>query len=68
MSVTKKMSEKEEGERVRKSGGYGHRMDQISTPFFFTNFPEELGWGELWKLFAKYGRVCDVFIPKKVDK
>ncbi|GAU48287.1 hypothetical protein TSUD_236570 [Trifolium subterraneum] len=43
-------------------------MDQISTPFFFTNFPEEVGWGDLWKLFARYGSVVDVFIPKKVDK
>ncbi|MCI32184.1 RNA-binding protein 25-like, partial [Trifolium medium] len=43
-------------------------MDQISTSFYFTNFLEELGWGDLWKLFAKYGSVCDVFIPKKMDK
>ncbi|KAK2413385.1 zinc finger CCCH domain-containing protein [Trifolium repens] len=66
------MREKEEREgegrqKVRK-GGYGHRMDQISTSFFFTNFPEELVWGDLWKLFSRYGSVCDVFIPKKVDK
>ncbi|MCI20059.1 endonuclease/exonuclease/phosphatase family protein, partial [Trifolium medium] len=51
-----------------KGRGYVHRMDQISTSFFFTNFPEELDWGMLWKLFSKYGSVTDVFIPKKVDK
>jgi RNA recognition motif-containing protein len=67
------MREKEEREGVsqkngRRGGGYGHRMDMISTSFFFTNFPEEVGWGDLWKLFATYGRVCNVFIPKKMDK
>ncbi|KAK2406704.1 serine/arginine-rich splicing factor SC35 protein [Trifolium repens] len=67
------MSEKVErergstGEKPRR-GGFANRLDQISTSFFFTNFPEELGWGDLWKLFAKFGSVCDVFIPKKMDK
>jgi hypothetical protein len=67
------MREKEEREREgqKENGrkkGFVHRMDMISTSFFFTNFPEEVGWGDLWKLFAKYGSVCDVFILKKVDK
>jgi hypothetical protein len=43
-------------------------VDKTSTSFFVTNFPEDLVWGDLWKLFAKFGSVCDVFIPKKVDK
>ncbi|MCI16832.1 endonuclease/exonuclease/phosphatase family protein, partial [Trifolium medium] len=70
------MREKEEREGElglerdgRKHGSsYAHRMDQISTSFFVTNFPEELGWGDLWKIFARFGSVTDVFIPKKVDK
>jgi hypothetical protein len=54
-----------EGSQNENGGrkGYVHRMDQISTSFFFTNFPEELGWGDLWRLFAKFGSVCHVFIP-----
>ncbi|KAK2406699.1 zinc finger CCCH domain-containing protein [Trifolium repens] len=40
----------------------------ISTSFFVTNFPDELGWGDLWKLFGQFGSVSDVFIPKKMDK
>jgi RNA recognition motif-containing protein len=66
------MREKEEreGERQKEKGGkgYANKVDKISTSFFFTNFPEDLGWGDLWKLFSKYGSVCDVFIPKKMDK
>jgi hypothetical protein len=58
-----------EGQEQRKGGGgYVHRLDMISTSFFFTNFAEELVWGDLWKLFASYRSVCDVFIPKKMDK
>jgi RNA recognition motif-containing protein len=67
------MREKEERERAQqkengRKGGYVHRVDKTSTSFFVTNFPEDLVWGDLWKLFAKFGSVCDVFIPKKVDK
>jgi RNA recognition motif-containing protein len=63
------MREKEEREGVKqRKGGFVNIIDQISTSFFFTNFPEDLGWGDLWKLFAKFGNVGDVFIPKKVDK
>ncbi|MCH97216.1 endonuclease/exonuclease/phosphatase family protein, partial [Trifolium medium] len=70
------MREKEEREgelghergKSKHGSSYAHRMDQISISFFVTNFPDELGWGDLWKLFAKFGSVSDVFIPKKVDK
>jgi hypothetical protein len=55
-------------EKKKKVGGYVHRLDEISTSFFFTNFPGDLVWGDLWKLFSNYGSVCDVFIPKKLDK
>jgi RNA recognition motif-containing protein len=70
------MGEKEErdgvgkqewGERKNKST-YANRMDPISTSFFITNFPDGLGWGDLWKLFTKYGSVSDVYIPNKVHK
>jgi hypothetical protein len=58
-----------EGFRPRKpESTYHHRMNQISTPFFISNFPSELGWGDIWKIFAKFGSVTDVYIPKKVDK
>ncbi|MCI17509.1 endonuclease/exonuclease/phosphatase family protein, partial [Trifolium medium] len=34
----------------------------------FTNFPEEASSEELWVVFRKYGRVAEVYIPKKLDK
>jgi hypothetical protein len=45
-----------------------HNMDQITTSFYFTNFPDDLKALDLWETFAKYGHVGDVYIPNKVDK
>ncbi|MCH80387.1 endonuclease/exonuclease/phosphatase family protein [Trifolium medium] len=50
------------------SDGFVKRLDREATSFFFTNFPEESLAVDLWKLFAKFGRVGEVFIPKKLDK
>ncbi|MCI15232.1 RNA-binding protein 25-like, partial [Trifolium medium] len=43
-------------------------IDQITTSFYFTNFPEDIKPVDLWELFAKFGKVGDVYIPNKVDK
>jgi hypothetical protein len=48
-------------------GGFVNRLEQETTSFFFTNFPEEIQVVELWSLFAKEGRVSEVYIPKKRD-
>jgi hypothetical protein len=48
--------------------GYVHRLDQVATSFFFTNFPKDVFEEDLWKRFARFGRVGEVYIPKKVDK
>ncbi|MCI02891.1 RNA recognition motif [Trifolium medium] len=52
----------------RKPHGYTHTVDQASISFFVTNFPEYCSSEELWERFARFRRVGDVFIPKKVDK
>ncbi|MCI01200.1 RNA-binding protein 25-like, partial [Trifolium medium] len=52
----------------RNPHGYIHNIDQNSIPFFVTNFPEDCSSKEIWVTFAKFGRVGDVYIPKKVDK
>jgi RNA recognition motif-containing protein len=51
-----------------KKSDYIHNIDQISTSFYFTNFPEDKKSRDLWEVFAKYGHVVDVYIPFKVDK
>lgn len=39
-----------------------------STSYFFTNFPENLSYEDLWRVLHKWGRVIDVCIPPKRDK
>jgi RNA recognition motif-containing protein len=71
------MREKDEREGVgfgkvsggnHRPSGYLHRLDQEATSFFFSNFPEDITELELWQRFARFGRVGDVYIPKRVDK
>jgi hypothetical protein len=54
-----------EGDR---RNGFVDRMEKETTSFFFTNFPDEVQAMELWALFAKHGRVGEVYIPNKRDK
>jgi RNA recognition motif-containing protein len=51
-----------------RRGGFVNRLDKETTSFFFTNFPEEAHVVELWSLFAKHGRVGEVYVPNKRDK
>jgi hypothetical protein len=51
-----------------KRKGFFHHLDKVTTPFFFTNFPDSTTTGELWKIFLQYGRVGEVYIPKKLDR
>lgn len=52
----------------KKKIGFFKHWDQITTSYFFTHFPEELHYTDLWKVFARFGRVGEVFMPKKRDK
>ncbi|WJX64337.1 hypothetical protein P8452_49133 [Trifolium repens] len=70
------MREKDEREWVEKGGrrgdykqrGYVHRLDQVATSFFFTNFPVEVTAADLWPKFGRFGRVGEVYIPDRLDK
>ncbi|MCI43132.1 hypothetical protein A2U01_0064369, partial [Trifolium medium] len=44
----------------KKHHGYIHNVDRSSISFFVTNFPDDCDSEELWKIFAKHGRVGDV--------
>lgn len=43
-------------------------LDNSTTPFFFTNIPDGASNTILWKVFAQFGFVAEVFIPNKLDK
>jgi hypothetical protein len=48
--------------------GFVRRLNKEATSFFFTNFSDETLAVDLWRIFAKYGRVGEVYIPNKRDK
>ncbi|GKV09573.1 hypothetical protein SLEP1_g21054 [Rubroshorea leprosula] len=45
-----------------------HKILGQATTFFIYNFPKNLEVKELWYRFQMYGKVIDVFVPKKRDK
>lgn len=54
--------------RNLKRGHYFSQIDRISISFIFTNFPKNTIVYELWKVFAKFGPVGEVFVPHKLDR
>ncbi|CAH1426155.1 unnamed protein product [Lactuca virosa] len=46
----------------------GWNVDNVSTPFFFTNFLVDMDNKQLWSICEKYGRVSDVYIARKLSK
>jgi hypothetical protein len=69
-SVERETGEREGSARAKplKKNAFFHHLDKVATSFFISNFPDAATTGELWKLFQKFGRVGEVYIPKKVDK
>jgi len=43
-------------------------IDKIITLFFITKFLDHANIYDLWKLFARFGRVGEVFVFRKLDK
>jgi RNA recognition motif-containing protein len=54
--------------REGKGSGFIDKLDKTTTSFYISNFPEVATTDELWKIFLKYGRVVEIYIPKKLDK
>ncbi|GKV49692.1 hypothetical protein SLEP1_g56430 [Rubroshorea leprosula] len=56
------------GQRNHDRGGYNWKIYNQATPLYFTNFPDDWSYGDMWRTFAKYGRVYDIYSPTKKDK
>jgi hypothetical protein len=76
--MQREMREKEERDALgiggkatansEKRREYLQLIDRVTTSFFFTNIPDDATSETLWKLFLKFGRVMEVYIPRKLDK
>ncbi|GAU32818.1 hypothetical protein TSUD_208860 [Trifolium subterraneum] len=54
--------------QTEKRKGYIQKLDKETTSFFISNLPDDATTEDLWMLFLRYGRVVEVYIPKKLDK
>ncbi|GKU91023.1 hypothetical protein SLEP1_g4952 [Rubroshorea leprosula] len=48
-----------------KEWGYDRGIYKQATTFFFTNFPEEWNYEDMWKTFGKYGRIFAIYSPER---
>ncbi|GLT95915.1 hypothetical protein SLE2022_135680 [Rubroshorea leprosula] len=52
----------------QKEGLYDKGLYKQATPFFFSNFPDDWGYADMWKTFVKFGRVYDIYSPKRKSR
>ncbi|MCH90412.1 endonuclease/exonuclease/phosphatase family protein, partial [Trifolium medium] len=48
--------------------GFVNRLNQETISYYFTNLPDDFKVVDLWAVFAKFGRVGEVYIPQERDK
>ncbi|GKV12840.1 hypothetical protein SLEP1_g23934 [Rubroshorea leprosula] len=48
--------------------GYDKGTYRQATAFFFTNFPEEWSYTDMWSTFRKFGRVIAIYSPTRGNK
>jgi len=51
-----------------KKSGYLKELDKTTISFFFTNFLDHAKNTDLWRAFAEFGYVGELFVPHKVDR
>ncbi|GKV46811.1 hypothetical protein SLEP1_g53774 [Rubroshorea leprosula] len=57
-----------QGWKSSTGGMYNRGLYKQATPYFFTNFPEEWSYVEMWMTFRKFGRVLDIYSPSRRSK
>ncbi|GKV29753.1 hypothetical protein SLEP1_g38652 [Rubroshorea leprosula] len=54
--------------RTQKWGFYDKGLYKQAIPYFFTNFPEEWSYADMWRTFLKFGRVYDIYSPNRKSR
>ncbi|GLT97602.1 hypothetical protein SLE2022_151590 [Rubroshorea leprosula] len=49
-------------------GFYDQGMYKQATPYFFSNFPEDWSYADMWRTFLKFGRVYDIYSPSRKSR
>ncbi|GKU90754.1 hypothetical protein SLEP1_g4706 [Rubroshorea leprosula] len=53
---------------MQKLGLYDKGLYKQAIPYFFTNFPEEWSYADMWRTFLKFGRVYDIYSPNRKSR
>ncbi|GKV11964.1 hypothetical protein SLEP1_g23173 [Rubroshorea leprosula] len=53
---------------VQRCWGFDWKIYNQATPFYFTNFPEDWSYEQMWRTFLKYGRVYAIYSPRRTNK
>lgn len=54
--------------RRQKEGSYNWGLYKQVMPFFFTNFPQDWSYANMWQTFSKFGRVFDIYCPNRKSR
>ncbi|GKV50907.1 hypothetical protein SLEP1_g57586 [Rubroshorea leprosula] len=49
----------------KNEGAYDKGLYKQATPYFFSNFPDDWSYADMWRIFRKYGRVYDIYSPNR---
>ncbi|GKV32831.1 hypothetical protein SLEP1_g41401 [Rubroshorea leprosula] len=58
----------EQQQKQRIGGTYDRGLYKQATPYFFTNFPDEWCYADMWRTFLKFGRVFDIYCPNRKSR
>ncbi|GKV32054.1 hypothetical protein SLEP1_g40687 [Rubroshorea leprosula] len=67
-----KMDTKQVGQSRRQQRyvewGYDRGLYKQASAFFFTNFPDDWSYSEMWRTFGKFGRVYAIYSPQRRNR
>ncbi|GKV28743.1 hypothetical protein SLEP1_g37755 [Rubroshorea leprosula] len=49
----------------KNEGAYDKGLYKQATPYFFSNFPDDWSYADMWRTFQKFGRVYDIYSPNR---
>ncbi|GKV15863.1 hypothetical protein SLEP1_g26605 [Rubroshorea leprosula] len=55
-------------QKRRTGEAYDRGLFKQAIPFFFTNFPDEWCYADMWRTFLKFGRVYDIYCPNRKSR
>ncbi|GKV11959.1 hypothetical protein SLEP1_g23168 [Rubroshorea leprosula] len=55
-------------QKVQQRESYNRGLYKQATPYFFTNFPEDWSYADMWRTFLAFGRVYDIYSPNRKSR